>query len=198
MSSPSWKRVIFSDEKRFCLDGSDGQACFWGDKRLPLDIFSKRARGGGGVMIWGAISWRGKTNLVRVKGTLDAGEYVQMLEEHLMPFIEEHHTGGCVFQQDGAPAHSAKHTREFLMMAGITDMVWPAKSPDLNCIENMWGEMARRVYHGGRQFESEEDLLEAIYYEWNNIGLDYVRDLIRSMPNRADECLKKRGRITNY
>lgn len=29
-----WRKVVFTDEKRFCLDGPDGQACFWGDKRL--------------------------------------------------------------------------------------------------------------------------------------------------------------------
>ena len=46
-------RVVFTDEKRFVLDGPDDQAKFWRDRRLPRDIFSKRARGGGEGMIWG-------------------------------------------------------------------------------------------------------------------------------------------------
>ena len=57
MEPYKWKTVVFSDEKQFCLDGPNGQACFWGDKRLPPDIFSKRAHGGGGVMVWAAISY---------------------------------------------------------------------------------------------------------------------------------------------
>ena len=43
------KRVIFTDEKRFCLDGPDGNTCYWRDTRLPRDIFATRARWGGGV-----------------------------------------------------------------------------------------------------------------------------------------------------
>ena len=41
----NWRRTVFTDEKRFCLDGPDAVACFCGDKRLPREIFSKRAGG---------------------------------------------------------------------------------------------------------------------------------------------------------
>ncbi len=34
LPSGRWKRTVFTDETRFCLDGSDGSACFWGDRRL--------------------------------------------------------------------------------------------------------------------------------------------------------------------
>ena len=47
-----WTNVVFTDEKRFVLDGPDGQAKYWADKRLPKQIFSKRPRGGGGLMVW--------------------------------------------------------------------------------------------------------------------------------------------------
>ena len=50
------RRTVFTDEKRFCLDGPDGACHFWADTRLPRDIFSKRQRCGGGVMVWGGIS----------------------------------------------------------------------------------------------------------------------------------------------
>ncbi len=41
----NWRRTVFTDEKRFCLHEPNGAACFWGDKKLPRDIFAKRARG---------------------------------------------------------------------------------------------------------------------------------------------------------
>ena len=92
-----WKGVIFLDEKRFCLGGPDGHAHFWGDNRLLRAIFLKRVRGDCGIMVRGAIAWKGKTNLVVVKGTLNANKYVEMLEEHLLIFIEEHHADTCIF-----------------------------------------------------------------------------------------------------
>ena len=53
---------------------------------MPRGSFAKRARGGGGMMVWGGISWRGKTPLVVVNGTLNAVEYVHKLKEHFLPF----------------------------------------------------------------------------------------------------------------
>ena len=39
----------------------------------------------------------------------------------------------------------------------------------MNCIENAWGELRRCLYEGARQFETLEDLREALYYEWDKI-----------------------------
>ena len=41
-------------------------------------------------------------------------------------------------------------------------MKWPAKSPDLNIIENAWTWLVREVYQGHRQFDYVDDLREAI------------------------------------
>ena len=149
-------------------------------------------------MVWGGISWRGKTPLVVVNGTLNADEYVTMLEEHFLPFRVEFYSNGVTFQQDNAPAHSARHTHDFFMTEGITDMRWPTKSPDMNCIENAWGELCRRFYRGGRQFDSVEDLRDALFYEWDKLDIDYIRTLIRSMPDRVDDLRRVRGKCTKY
>ena len=193
-----WRRTVFTDEKRFCLDGPDGQACFWADVRLPKDIFAKRPRGGGGTTVWGGISWRGKAPLVVVNGTLNADEYVHMLEEHFLPFCDEFYPNGVTFQQDNAPAHSAAHTRDFFAEESITDLPWLAKSPDMNCIQNAWGELSRRLYEGRRQFDTVEDLREALFYEWDKLCLVYIRKLISSMPDRIDTLRRKIGGVTKY
>ena len=41
------------------------------------------------------------------------------------------------FQQDNPSAHSALHTRERFMDNKIANLEWPAKSPNLNIIENV-------------------------------------------------------------
>ncbi len=42
-----------------------------------------------------------------------------------------------IFQQDVAPAHTAKSTKSWLNGHGVSVLDWPANSPDLNPIENL-------------------------------------------------------------
>ena len=77
-------------------------------------------------------------------------------------------------------------------------MDWSLKSPDFNCIENIWGVLNQKVYEKGRQYDSEEDLREALFCACDDIILVDIRKLINPMPNRAHECLIKRDCIINY
>ncbi len=49
-----------------------------------------------------------------------------------------------IFQQDLAPAHSAKGTKSWFNDHGVTVLDWPANSPDLNPIENLLGIVKRK------------------------------------------------------
>ena len=46
-----WETVVFSDEKKFNLDGPDGSQSYWDDLRKEKQLFSKRLFGGGSVMV---------------------------------------------------------------------------------------------------------------------------------------------------
>ncbi len=50
-----------------------------------------------------------------------------------------------IFQQDLAPAHTAKSTKSWLNDHGVGVLDWPANSPDLNPIENLWGIVKRKM-----------------------------------------------------
>ena len=49
--------MVFSDEKRFNLDGPDGFSTYWHDLRKEEVVLSRRQNGGGGIMVWGAFSF---------------------------------------------------------------------------------------------------------------------------------------------
>ncbi len=50
-----------------------------------------------------------------------------------------------IFQQDLAPAYTAKSTKSWLNIHGVGVLDWPANSPDLNPIENLWGIVKRKM-----------------------------------------------------
>uniref|UniRef100_A0A914EK45 Transposase Tc1-like domain-containing protein n=1 Tax=Acrobeloides nanus TaxID=290746 RepID=A0A914EK45_9BILA len=58
-----WSKVIWSDEKKFNLDGPDGYRYYWHDLRKEKRYFSRRVHGGGGVMVWGAFCQGGRLDL---------------------------------------------------------------------------------------------------------------------------------------
>ena len=83
-----WKQVLFSNEKKFNLDGSDGAAYYWHDLRKEEKIFSKRQQGGQSLMVWAGFGYRGQTNIACPKGRMNATAYQDLLDIHLLPFGE--------------------------------------------------------------------------------------------------------------
>ena len=79
--SAYWIKVTFTDEKLWCWDRPDCWNYHLNDKSLPRDIFANRANGGGGLMIWAGVSWRGDTELAFVTSKIDAVKYCTVLDD---------------------------------------------------------------------------------------------------------------------
>ena len=48
--------------------------------------------------------------------------------------------------------HTSHSTAAWFIQNQVTVINWPAVSPDLNIMENLWGVLAWDVYAHGRQF----------------------------------------------
>ena len=152
-------------------------------------------------MVWAAISKKGKSELVFVEGNLNARAYTEMLANYLIPFIESKYGGEndqAIFQQDNAPAHSALHTKDWFFDNIVPVLDWPAKSPDMNVIENAWTWLVRDVYQGYRQFDYVDDLKEALIDAWDRMPQNYINNLINSMPSRCGNVIIAKGGPTKY
>lgn len=178
----NWSKVVFSDEKKFNLDGPDGLDFEWVDSRAPVRQKVRRVAGGGMVMVCGAIGYFGKPPLAIVSGRMNSVMYCEMLKQHLVPHFRQISGRGGVFMQDNAPSHKAKRTIAWLRRQKIKVLTWPALSPDLNIIENLWSDLVRLVYENGRQFYSEMELTEAIHLAWERIDQTRVVNLYDSRP----------------
>lgn len=193
-----WNNVIFSDEKKFNLDGPDCCAYYWHDLRKDPQVKLSRNFGGGSLMVWAAFSRRGKTPIATITTRMKSENYVELLDSVLIPFTEDVMENEFVFQQDNAAIHVSKASKQWFLERDIPVMDWPARSPDLNPIENLWGILARRVYSGGRQFGSVRELEAAVREEWRKIPLTMLQNLVDSMPKRIYETILKNGKQTKY
>ena len=88
-------------------------------------------------MVWAAIGKRGKMRIVFLDGKVTAAKYVEMLDGERLDEEGRRICGDSfIFQQDNAPINTAKLTSEYLTAMGINVLPWPARSPDMNPIEN--------------------------------------------------------------
>ena len=195
---PVWGDIVWSDEKKFNLDGPDGFKYYWHDLRKEKETFMSRQNGGGSIMVWGAFSSAGVSELAVLDGRQDADAYIGTLGDYLMPFGHAIYGNTFIFMQDGASIHTAKVTKEFLEEQDVVLFGHPSLSPDLNPIENLWGDLARAVYSNGQQYDTVSDLKVAVLDAWSQIPLERLATLIKSMPDRCLEVVEKKGSNTHY
>ncbi len=75
-----------------------------------------------------------------LKSTINAAIYLDILEYFMLLSADKlYGDADFIFQQDLAPAHSAKGTKSWFNDHGVTVLDWAANSPDLNPVENLWG-----------------------------------------------------------
>jgi transposase len=189
-----WSKIIWSDEKKFNLDGPDGIRYYWHDLRYEPNYLSRRNFGGGTLMIWGAFIGNQLFDLVVVETTMNSAKYKEMLNESLLPFIKR----GWTFMHDGAKIHQSIETKEWLNSNKIPVLEWPANSPDLNPIENLWGTLTRAVFANGRQFKTKAELKTEIFKQWALIKSKELSNLVGSMTDRIVEVIAKKGGNTKY
>lgn len=160
--------------------------------------FVTRNFGGGGLMVWAGFCGPDKLELTFVEGRMNSESYQNILGNHLVPFYEEHVNDRLVFMHDGAPPHRSANTSEWLNQRNIATLNWPACSPDLNPIENVWGIMVRRIYAGKNVNENLEQLRAAILDSWASIEPAVLNNLILSMNKRIFQVINRNGSVTDY
>ncbi|TFY64844.1 hypothetical protein EVG20_g5806 [Dentipellis fragilis] len=82
-----WKRVWFADESKFNLFGSDGRMYCCrrpGEELEPRNVKPVVKHGGGSLMVWGVLTWKGPGRLHRVEGKMNALQYTSILSDSLL------------------------------------------------------------------------------------------------------------------
>ena len=185
--------MIFSDESRISIFGQDGlkyvrrrvgeayrPECCTPTMKHPISI-----------MIWGCMAWGAVGRLQIMEGNVNARKYVDtVLERNLLQSAEDifkvQHPE-FVFQQDGAPCHTAKLCKDWFQGHDISVMDWPGNSPGL-----------KRLVSATRPANRECLISAAIECWFHVITNEHLHALVESMPRRCQAVIDARSYPTKY
>jgi hypothetical protein len=191
---------------------------FWSDECLirigdPIDLYNTRIYATSnphahveipnsrlGCHFWAGISSRGVIGPFFTATRLNATEYMEILKDKFLPSAKRMMKGEEFwFQQDGAPAHSARTIMDFLdkVLPGKWigrggPLSWPARSPDLTPMDfGLWGYVRPLVLaRGPRTVEELEDCITTVF---SMIKRGYCERLCRSVRDRLQRCREAEG-----
>lgn len=196
--------IIFSDEKLFTLENVLNKqndrvygACL---RDIPADKRGvERFQNASAVMVWGAISNRGKLPLLFIdRGVKINKEYYlqHVIKDHLLPCAKDLFRGeSFCFQQDSAPAHKALVVQKWCkenLPCFISTSEWPASSPDLNPLDfSIWGYMLGKL--GEVKHMTLDTFKNRLLKIWNEMPIEIVRAACDNFEKRLRAVIKCKG-----
>ncbi|GFX49096.1 transposable element Tc1 transposase [Trichonephila clavipes] len=86
---------------------------------------------------------------------------------------------------DNATCHRTLAVQDCLDSEDIQRLVWPACSPDLNPIENVWDALGRQV--AGRNYPptNKNTLIRALTEGWDKLPQQLLDNVVQSMVRRG-------------
>lgn len=155
------------------------------------------------VGVWGCISsnFKGPLVILRQGERMNQHRYLnEVMKPHGIPFFEKvwEAEGGAYWMDDGARYHTTKAVRAHCEKQGLIRMPWPAQSPDLNPIENIWRLMKVRISKRRHRIQSIEEMERVLLEEWDRITPEDCRKCIASMPRRMELVCKNKGGSIRY
>lgn len=197
-----WDRVVFTDEKTF-QSTYNGQIRVYrpDNTRFEERYTSSLAFRSGrfSVNVWGWISVHGPGVCWRVEGRFNALNYINILENVMLPSTEQIYPNNTfIYQQDNCPVHTANRVTDWFLNHNVEVLPFPAFSPDINPIENVWGIIVKNIYKRNFRPQNSNELWEIIHDCWENLDPNIISTTIQSMPNRLTQIIEKDGYMTKY
>lgn len=195
-----WRNILWTDESKIVLYGGKGSRAYV--RRPPNSEYNPKftlktvKHGGSSVMIWGCFSFYGVGPIYWIKDIMDRHLYVKILQEVMLPYAEDEMPLIWTFQQDNDPKHTSLLAKQWFAENNIRVMEWPAQSPDLNPIENLWCDVKAVVAQ--RKPTSNSTLWDVVKDAWESIPVERCQNLVNSMPRRCAAVIANKGFATKY
>lgn len=187
-TSEQWERVLWSDESPFTVSFQGRERVWRGaNERYIVEAITPTRKSDQKINVWGCFASNGVGKLVLIDGLMDAKQYVKIIEKNV-PRTARKLFGfdDYLFQQDNDPKHTSERAYEAFDRLGIEVMEWPAQSPDLNPIENLWSYLDRKCKH--RRCRNAEELFRQLCEAWNSLDLEYLGALVGEYAEKMSSC----------
>lgn len=181
-----------------CVGDSRSRVIRKKNEAFHPDCLKRKVKFPASVMIWGSMSAKGVGKLHFIDGIVNTDKYLAILEESLLPIMEECLTSRqeFVFQQDGAACHTSKKALKWIKDNDIALLEWVSSSPDLSPIETLWHEMKKVLRkHPARNIPELKQRLQEI---WDSFTPELCQGLVNTMPQRIAAVIKNKGDVTQW
>ena len=200
------RNIIFTDEKIFNLSNhpnlqntrvrltrEEHEQLLKGNEQVREKLMTVYTRKTQGIMVGGAITSAGDKLLIFIFGNEDASVYAEMLRIFKCFYDDlkkRNPESEYYFMQDGARSHTEKNNLKYIQ-DNMESFDWPAHSPDLNPIENIWAIMSSKL--NIKDYKNIPELVRTVTDIWINIPLSLTYKLCNSFDTRIDYVNKAIG-----
>ena len=128
MQMDYWNHVLWSDEMKINLFGSNGFKHVWrrpGEEYKDKFVMPTVKHGGGNVIFWSCMRAACVGELHFIEGNMNSSMYCEILWQSMIPSLQKL---GCraVFQHDNDPKHTSKMTTALLKRLRVK--VWTGQA----------------------------------------------------------------------
>lgn len=200
-----YRKIVFSDEAHFWLNGFvNKQNCrIWADEQpeaiQELPMQPEKCTVWCGLWAGGIIGPYFFKNAEGVRVTVNGPRYRAMINEFLLPKIQDIGVADLWFQQDGATCHTANDTIALLRETFDENIIsrrgpvnWPPRSCDLTPLDYfLWGYVKSLVYVD--KPETIEALEANITRAIRGIPADMLERVVENWTHRMNHLRVSRG-----